>query len=185
VTAPLDLLTFGEALAEVMRTEKDVPLHTPGGFTGPYPSGAPFIFAVQAARLGARAGAIGCVGATADGAPDAFARNLLEQLDRDGVDTRGVLALPGHTTGVAFIAYERSGARDYVFHLRHAASGQLHPGLLDHPEIGNMLEGLGCLHIMGTALSMHDDALALGARLLEKAQDAGAVISFDPNLRRT
>jgi sugar/nucleoside kinase (ribokinase family) len=36
---------------------------------------------------------------------------------------------------------------------------------------------------MGSSLSMHDDALALGLRMLERAQAAGARISFDPNLR--
>ena len=49
---PLDILTIGEALVEVMRTDIDQPLDKPGPFVGPYPSGAPFIFAVQAARLG-------------------------------------------------------------------------------------------------------------------------------------
>ena len=45
---PLDILTIGEALVEVMRTDIDQPLDKPGPFVGPYPSGAPFIFAVQA-----------------------------------------------------------------------------------------------------------------------------------------
>jgi sugar/nucleoside kinase (ribokinase family) len=49
----LDILTFGEALVEIMRVERDQLLDRPGTFLGPYPSGAPFIFAAQAARLGA------------------------------------------------------------------------------------------------------------------------------------
>ena len=59
---PLDILTIGEALVEVMRTDIDQPLNKPGPFVGPYPSGAPFIFAVQAARLGMKTAAIGSVG---------------------------------------------------------------------------------------------------------------------------
>ena len=72
---PLDILTIGEALVEVMRTDIDQPLDQPGPFSGPYPSGAPFIFAVQAARLGMCSGAIGSVG------KDAFGECLLNQLD--------------------------------------------------------------------------------------------------------
>src|SRR4051812_27064215 len=169
----LDILTFGEALVEVMRTDIGQPLDQPGLFTGPYPSGAPFIFAVQAARLGAKVGAIGAVG------QDAFGKCLLDQLQADHVDTRGVHVLPDYTTGVAFVSYNVDGSRDFVFHARHAAAGQLSPHMLDK----ELFRGLKCLHIMGSTLSMHQDALELGLHALEMAQDAGAKISFDPNIR--
>ncbi len=169
----LDILTFGEALVEVMRTDINQPLDQPGLFTGPYPSGAPFIFAVQAARLGANVGAIGAVG------QDAFGRCLLNQLQIDHVDSRGIHILPDYTTGVAFVSYNGDGSRDFVFHARHAAAGQLSPHMLDK----ELFKGLKCLHIMGSTLSMHQDALQLGLRALEMAQDAGAKISFDPNVR--
>lgn len=169
----LDILTFGEALVEVMRTGVGQPLDRPGPFTGPYPSGAPFIFAVQAARLGAKVGVIGAVG------QDAFGKCLIDQLQADGVDTRGVHVLPDYTTGVAFVAYNTDGTRDFVFHARHAASGQLSPHMLDE----SLFDGLKCLHIMGSTLSMHADALQTGRRALELAQAAGAKISFDPNIR--
>lgn len=169
----LDLLTFGEALVEVMRTEVGHPLDRPALFTGPYPSGAPFIFAVQAARLGARAGVVGAVGA------DKFGKCLLDQLEADGVDRRGVHTLADYTTGVAFIAYNDDGSRDFVFHARHAAAGQLSPQMLT-PEL---FDGLRCLHVTGSALSMHEGALQTGLRALEMARAAGAKISFDPNIR--
>lgn len=168
-----DLLIFGEALVEVMRTGIDQPLDRPGPFTGPYPSGAPFIFAVQAARLGARVAAIGAVG------DDAFGRCFLDQLRAEGMDTAGVHVLPGYATGVAFVAYAGDGSRDFVFHLRHAAAGQIGPALLNPADF----DGLGALHLMGSSLSIHDEALAMGLRALELAQAAGAKISFDPNLR--
>ncbi len=169
----LDILTFGEALVEVMRTGLDQPLDRPGPFVGPYPSGAPFIFAVQAARLGARVAAVGAVG------DDAFGRCLLDQLREDGVETHGVHVLPGHTTGVAFVAYSSDGSRDFVFHLRHAAGGQLTPALLDE----TLFEGLKVLHLMGSTLSIHEEALQAGQRALALAKAAGARFSFDPNLR--
>jgi len=169
----LDILTFGEALVEVMRTEIDQPLDQPALFTGPYPSGAPFIFVVQAARLGAKVGAVGAVG------QDAFGKCLLDQLRLDGVDTRGVHTLPDYTTGVAFVGYRQDGSREFVFHARHAAAGQISPQMLDE----SLFVGLKCLHVMGSTLSMHEGALQTGLRALELAKSAGAKISFDPNIR--
>ncbi|GAB4510999.1 MAG: sugar kinase [Anaerolineae bacterium] len=168
---PLDILTVGEALVEVMRTGIDQPLDRPGPFIGPYPSGAPFIFAVQAARLGAQVGAVGTVGA------DAFGKCLLDQLHADGIETRAVQQVKGHTTGVAFVAYNADGSRNFVFSL--GAGGLLAPDMLDT----SLFEGLRCLHLMGSTLSMHPTALQTGLRALELAQAAGARFSFDPNIR--
>jgi tagatose kinase len=168
-----DLLTFGEALVEVMRTDLNQPLNLPGPFIGPYPSGAPFIFAVQVARLGAKVGAIGAVG------EDAFGQCLIDQLEADGVDARCLYVLDTHSTGVAFISYKADGSRDFVFHIRGAAAGQLSPEMLK-PEL---FEDLKCLHITGSALSIHQGSLALGLRALEMAQAVGAKISFDANVR--
>lgn len=169
----LDVLTFGEALVEIMRTEIGQPLTRPGWFTGPYPSGAPFIFAVQAARLGLKSGAVGAVG------EDAFGQCLLDQLKTDGVDLRGVHTLKDHTTGVAFIAYNHDGSRDFVYHARYAAAGHISPDMLTPV----LFDGLRCLHVMGSSLSLNDAAYETGLRALELASDHGAKISFDPNLR--
>ncbi|MDE2749693.1 MAG: sugar kinase [Chloroflexota bacterium] len=166
---PLDILTIGEALVEVMRADIDQPLDQPGPFVGPYPSGAPFIFAVQAARLGMRTGAIGSVGV------DAFGDCLLNQLEADGVVADGVRRSPDETTGVAFVAYQADGSRSYVFSLGGGiTSDMLKPALF---------EGLRCFHIMGSTLSMSESVLTVCQKALEMAIEAGALISFDPNLR--
>ncbi len=167
----LDILTIGEALVEVMRTDIDQPLNQPGPFTGPYPSGAPFIFAVQAARLGMRTAAIGSVG------DDAFGDCLLNQLLMDGVVTDGIRQLPDQTTGVAFVAYNADGSRNFVFSL--GAGGQLSADMLQPA----LFQGLRCFHIMGSTLSMSEDVLSVCREALCMAIEAGALISFDPNLR--
>lgn len=170
---PFDILTVGEALVELNRTGLDQPLHQPGPFMGPFPSGAPFIFAVQAARLGASVAAIGTVG------DDPFGRCLRDQLAADGVDTHGLRVSPDNTTGVAFVAYAGDGSRDFVFHLRHAAAGELSPDHLDE----SLFRGLKVLHMMGSTLSIHEQARQTSLRALELAQAAGSRISFDPNVR--
>ncbi|MCY3977585.1 MAG: sugar kinase [Chloroflexi bacterium] len=168
---PLDILTIGEALVEVMRTDIDQPLNQPGPFVGPYPSGAPFIFAVQAARLGLKTAAIGSVGA------DAFGECLLNQLEADGVVTDGVKRLEDQTTGVAFVAYRADGSRDFVFSL--GAGGNITDDMLQPA----LFAGARCFHIMGSTLSMSEAVLSVCHKALEMAVNADALISFDPNLR--
>lgn len=168
---PLDILTIGEALVEVMRTDIDQPLDQPGPFVGPYPSGAPFIFAVQAARLGLKVAAIGSVGA------DAFGDCLLQQLEADDVLTDGLRQLPDQTTGVAFVAYKADGSRDFVFSL--GAGGCIMSDMLDPA----LFTGLRCFHIMGSTLSISAEVLTVCREAMQMAGDAGALISFDPNLR--
>lgn len=168
---PLDILTIGEALVEVMRADINQPLDRPGPFSGPYPSGAPFIFTVQAARLGLKTAAIGSVGA------DAFGDCLLNQLAADGVSREGVRQLPGQPTGVAFVSYQADGSRRYVFSL--GAGGHIKPDML----LPGLFAGLRCFHIMGSTLSMSAEVLGVCRQALSMALDAGALISFDPNLR--
>ncbi len=168
---PLDILTIGEALVEIMRADINQPLDQPGPFVGPYPSGAPFIFAVQAARLGMESAAIGSVGV------DAFGDCLLHQLAADGVVTDGIRRLPDQATGVAFVAYNRDGSRDFVFSL--GAGGHIKSDMLKPAHFA----GLRCFHIMGSALSMSEAVLTVCQEALALALEAGALISFDPNLR--
>lgn len=168
---PLDILSIGEALVEVMRTDIDQPLYMPGPFVGPYPSGAPFIFAVQAARLGMKTAAIGSVGA------DAFGDCLLNQLEADGVITDGVQRLADQTTGVAFVAYNADGSRDFVFSLGAGSC------ITDDMLKPALFTGLRCFHMMGSTLSISDAVLSVCHKALEIAINAGALISFDPNLR--
>ena len=168
---PLDILTIGEALVEVMRTGVDQPLNQPGPFSGPYPSGAPFIFAVQAARLGMKTAAIGSVGA------DAFGDCLLQQLAADGVSRDGVRQHHDQPTGVAFVSYQADGSRSFVFSL--GAGGNLTTDMLQPA----LFDGLRCFHIMGSTLSMSAEVLGVCREALGMALDAGALISFDPNLR--
>ncbi len=57
-----DVVAIGEILVEIMATRTGQTFREPGLLTGPYPSGAPAIFADQAARVGASTAMVGCVG---------------------------------------------------------------------------------------------------------------------------
>jgi sugar/nucleoside kinase (ribokinase family) len=168
-----EILTLGEILVEIMRPAAGQPLDRPGEFRGPFASGAPAIFAVAAARLGLRTAFIGALG------DDAFGRLLREALAAEGVDARGLQTPPGHATGAAFVAYDDSGGREFVFHIRHAAAGQLDAAAIP----AALFEGVQWLHLSGSTLALNENSRAACCRALELTRAAGGKISLDPNLR--
>lgn len=170
---PLDVIAIGEALVEIMRPERERPLDRPAPFVGPFPSGAPAIFADAAARLGARTGFIGVVG------DDDFGLCLHRRLVEDGLDLTCLRVSDSHTTGCAFVAYFRDGSRRFIFHLRHAAAGTLNPD--DVAE--EYFRGCRFLHVMGSALALSDSSREACYRAVRLAKAAGARVSLDPNLR--
>lgn len=66
---------------------------------GPYPSGAPAIFADQVAKLGFGSVLFSCVG------NDAFGEMNIARLEKDGVNVNGIAMLQKATTGSAFVSY--------------------------------------------------------------------------------
>jgi tagatose kinase len=167
------VLSIGELLVEVMRTGVDQPLSEPGPFVGPFPSGAPAIFIDAVARLGVSTGFIGAVGA------DAFGDCVISRLQADGVETSQVRTLPGMTTGIAFVSYQRDGSRSFVFHLPQSAAAQITPENVDAAYVS----GAQFLHITGSALATSEGMRQACYRAVELCKAAGGRISFDPNVR--
>ena len=167
------IAVIGEILVEIMAD-------TPGdGFTeaqpmtGPFPSGAPAIFADQAARLGQPVGILSAVG------DDDFGRINLERLARDGVDVSAVRVDPDRPTGSAFVRYRPDGSRDFVFNIRHSACGQPAAG----PAADELLETAEHLHVMGSSLS-GPEFIAINVEAARRVKARGGTVSFDPNLRK-
>lgn len=167
------IITVGEALVEIMRTERGVPLNRPGPLAGPFPSGAPAITASAAARLGASVAFVGTVGA------DAFGDCLLQRLRADGIDCGGVRRLADRLTGIAFVAYRSDGGRDFVFHLRDAAGAVV---TADQAP-ASILEGARYIHIMGSSLSVSEALRHTCYDLAARVHAQGGAVSLDPNLR--
>lgn len=168
-----DVIALGEALVEIMRPGIGQPLHRPGTFLGPYPSGAPAIFADAVARLGISCGFIGCVGA------DPFGDCLVDRLRTDSVDVTYLSRVPDAATGVAFVAYREDGSRQFIFHIAGAAAGRLGPEQID----AGYIQSGRWLHITGSSLSVNEPMRQACYRAVEIAAQAGLTISFDPNLR--
>jgi sugar/nucleoside kinase (ribokinase family) len=168
-----NVITIGEALVEIIRSSVGQPLDITAEFQGPFASGAPAIFAVAAARLGLSSVFIGAIG------DDAFGRLLEKRFAAEGVDSTGLQRPSGFATGAAFVAYDDSGGREFVFHVRHAACGQLSASLIPI----NLFENARWLHISGSTIFLNENSRAACKQAMDLMVSQGGKISLDPNLR--
>ena len=156
-------------IVEIMRDKVDQPLDKAGVFLGPYPSGAPAIFIDTAARLGQPAGIISGVGC------DDFGKNLLDRLNADGVDTSLVLQDPTCSTGCAFVMYYSDGDRKFIFHIGNTPAAKA--------KAPDVVPKADFFHVMGCSLMASDEFGCEIVKTAKKFREAGAKISFDPNIR--
>jgi len=166
-----EIISVGELIVDVMRMNVDEPLDEPGVFAGAFPSGAPAIFTDQCALLGRSAGFIGAVG------DDDFGRMDIRRFQDHGVDTTYVAVVGEVSTGCAFVTYFSNGDRRFLFHIGNSAASHL-------PEPpAEYFEGCQWLHVCGSSLSAGERMREGCYRAARLAHEAGARISFDPNLR--
>ena len=169
------IATAGEALVEVMRTERDCPLDRPGGLMGPFPSGAPAIFASAAARLGGSVGTVGAVG------EDAFGECLRARLCAEGIDCAALACVPDRLTGIAFVAYRSDGGRSFVFHLQGSAAAdvcvqQVPATYLDDAEY---------IRVMGSSLCVSETMRQECYELAARPRSGGAQSASTPTCARS
>jgi len=170
----LKVITIGEMLVEIMRKDVDVSLGEPAEFVGPFPSGAPAIFIDAVARLGTSAGIIGSVGR------DEFGECILKRLIKDGVDISMIKRIGEFPTGVAFVAYSSDGSRKFIYHMNNSAAGAVDAGEIPKEYV----ESASVIHISGSSLAMGERMREACYKAVKMGREAGASISFDPNVRR-
>jgi sugar/nucleoside kinase (ribokinase family) len=167
------ICVIGESLVEIMADQPGQGFLEPLALTGPFPSGAPAIFASQAARLGQPTALISAVGR------DDFGTMQIARLTADGVDTTAIATHPDLPTGTAFVRYRPDGTRDFVFNIRHSASGATTLNAAAH----QVLAQTDHLHVMGTAL-FSPALLQANLTAIDTVRARGGTVSFDPNLRK-
>lgn len=167
------VITIGEILVEIMADTIGEGFREPIALTGPFPSGAPAIFIDQVAKLGHPCGMVSRVGA------DDFGRVNLDRLARDGVDVSAIGIDDDLVTGSAFVRYRESGDRDFVFNIKHSASGRI--GRTAEAEA--LIAGAGHLHVMGSSL-VSEGVVDLIRHAIASIKGRGGSVSFDPNIRK-
>lgn len=167
------IVVIGEILVEIMADTIGDGFDAPQPLTGPFPSGAPAIFADQVAKLGHPVGIVSAIG------NDDFGRINVDRLSRDGVDCTGIATDDDRPTGSAFVRYRADGSRDFVFNIKYSACGHLN--MSDGAQ--SLLGSADHLHVMGSSLSSAEFA-DLNIQTAEAVKQRGGTVSFDPNLRK-
>ena len=163
-----DVVAIGEPLVEFNQARADDPADYLQGFGGDTSN-----MAIAAARLGASVGYATRLG------NDAFGRMFVDLWTREGVDTSGVAIDPEAPTGVYFVTH---GPRGHEFSYLRAgsAASRMRPEQL--PEA--LLRGARLVHASGISQAISASACDSVFAAFDIARQGGAVITYDPNVRR-
>lgn len=168
-----DIVCLGELLVDMTCQEVGIPLAR--GFTfEKNAGGAPANVAAGCASLGTSVGMITKVG------DDSFGRFLRDTLRDVEVDTSGVVMTKDYATQLAFVAIGRFGVPEFEFHVKRPAHEQLSPDDIKRELIEDAL----VVHF-GSLPLVSEPAKSATLAAVQWAIDAGAVISFDVNYRKT
>lgn len=136
------------------------------------PGGAPANVLAALNRLGAETAFIGKVG------NDMHGLFLRETLDDAGIHTQGLVTDDSVFTTLAFVALNEKGERSFSFARKPGADTMLTKEELNYA----LLENCRIFHIGSLSLTDQPSRSATFAAL-EAAEEAGAIISYDPNYR--
>lgn len=164
------IVAIGEILVEFISHHRNCGLEKITEYSGPYPSGAPAIFADQAALVGGKSSMIGGIG------NDGFGQSTLQRLKKDNVDTSQITANSDYSTGVAFVSYFDDGSRTFIYHIAGTAADSF-----DDFDLSRVSSPV-VLHISAASLgsAIHRPKIL---QAVETVKKAGGKISCDPNAR--
>lgn len=135
------------------------------------PGGAPCNVLAMLAKLGDKTAFVGKVG------EDLFGRMLRDTIQEAGIGGAGLILDPAAHTTLAFVRNAPDGDREFSFYRDPGADELLTPG-----ELPDILEDTAIFHFGSLSLT-REPARSATRAAVERAKKAGAVISFDPNLR--
>ncbi|CAD5178040.1 fructokinase-1-like [Musa acuminata AAA Group] len=165
------IVCFGEMLIDFVPTVSGVSLAEAPGFIKA-PGGAPANVAIAVARLGGRAAFVGKLG------DDEFGRMLAGILRDNGVDDGGVSFDTGARTALAFVTLRADGEREFMFYRNPSADMLLTEGELNL----DVIKSAAVFHY-GSISLITEPCRSAHLKAMEVARQAGALLSYDPNLR--
>lgn len=165
----MDVVALGELLIDF--TENGISAQGNPLFEA-NPGGAPCNVLAMLSRLGHQTAFIGKVG------QDFFGQQLEKAIREVGIDARGLRKDPEVHTTLALVHTAPDGDRDFSFYRNPGADMMLREDEL--PE--ELLQNTRIFHF-GTLSMSHEGVRKATKKALRLAKEAGALISFDPNLR--
>jgi fructokinase len=166
-----DVVCMGELLIDFVPTESGVALVDASAFKKA-PGGAPANVAVGLSRLGISSAFMGKVG------DDDFGRFLAQTLEDNGVDTGPLVYSKEARTALAFVSLTAEGERDFMFYRHPSADMLFEPAEVDEAAIRQAK-----VFHYGSISLISEPSKSATLHAVEIAQDAGLLISYDPNLR--
>lgn len=136
------------------------------------PGGAPCNVLSMLCKLGRKTAFIGKVG------EDMFGRQLKEVAEGVGISMQALATTQKANTTLAFVQTLAGGERDFSFYRRPGADMLLEPA--DIPE--KLISASKIFHFGSLSLT-HEPARSATQKAIAVAKAAGAILSFDPNLR--
>ncbi len=168
----LDAVTIGEAMAMFIATEAG-DLAAADRFVKRI-AGAELNVAIGLARLGLNVGWVSRIG------NDSFGRYTLQQLEKEGVDSRQVSVDSRYSTGFQLKSKVEDGSDPRVEYFRKgSAASHLSVEDFNRDYFGSARH----LHLSGVAAAISDSSLALSKHAAREMKQMGKTLSFDPNLR--
>lgn len=136
------------------------------------PGGAPCNVLAMLTNLGHKTAFIGKVG------DDFFGKQLKEAIEEVGIDSTGLCMDKEIHTTLAMVHTYPDGDRDFSFYRNPGADM-----MLKESEVKEELIKESKLFHFGTLSMTHEDVRKATKKAIQIAEDAGNIISFDPNLR--
>lgn len=167
----MSVVCFGELLIDFVAQQHGVSVGEAFSFQKA-PGGAPANVAVAVSRLGHESVFLGQVG------DDPFGHYLADVLEAEGVGVGGLRFSEQARTALAFVSLTAEGERSFVFY-RHPSAD-----MLMRPEdvAVDMIAGRKIFHY-GSITMISEPSRSATLAAVKAAQDAGLMISYDPNLR--
>ena len=164
-----DITTFGEILIDftwqgVNEEGQTIVAQNPGG--------APANVAVAVARLGSRVAFIGKAGKDMHGA---FLKSVLE---KENVETEGMLLDENFFTTLAFVNVDEKGERTFSFARKPGADTRIEKEEIDV----DVLDRSHIFHVGSLSLT-EQPARDTTNYAIQRAKEKGSIISYDPNYR--
>nr|QIS79145.1 fructokinase [Solanum tuberosum] len=165
------IVSFGEMLIDFVPTVSAVSLGEAPGFLKA-PGGAPANVAIAVTRLGGKSAFVGKLG------DDEFGHMLGGILKTNGVQADGINFDKGARTALAFVTLRADGEREFMFYRNPSADMLLTPDELNL----DLIRSAKVFHYGSISLIV-EPCRSAHLKAMEVAKEAGALLSYDPNLR--
>jgi 5-dehydro-2-deoxygluconokinase len=170
----LDVITIGRASVDLYGQQIGTRLEDIGSFAKSV-GGCPTNISVGTARLGLKSALITRVG------NEQMGRFIREQLQREGVETKGVVTDPDRLTALVLLSVENDKSFPLIFYRDNCADAALNESDIDE----DFVRSAKAVLVTGTHFSKpHSDAAQRKAMRIAKANGALVVLDIDyrPNL---